>query len=171
MMIKKEDEVLDSETINEVSLQDMNNLISESQNLLKNLYNMTNVQKIKTQDDLRNDISSFVSSQLKNLEQQNVLKGLLEAEIAKRVLTHEMSNDELRSFYATISSEKSRNIDSLFKLFVPTQSTPSIILTPATKEDTQPVIEMSPSQRQAIEKLSRIMSTINNKEGKQIDGE
>ena len=96
----------------ELSVQDANTLVDESKELLKSLYNVENhyERRMITQDELRNDISLFVASQLKNLENQNTLKGLLEAEIAKRVLTHELSNDELRSFYSTISSEKAKNI-------------------------------------------------------------
>ena len=111
---------------------------------------------------LRCDVSLFISSQLRNLEHQNTLKGLLEAEIAKRVLAHDLSNDELRAFYATISSEKSKNIDSLFKVFIPSQVSPNPIITPATKEEERDTVDLSPSQRQAIEKLSRIISAQKN---------
>jgi hypothetical protein len=149
---------------NEISIQDANSLVEESKELLKTLYKVDrNERKIMSQDDLRNDISSFVSSQLRNLENQNTLKGLLEAEIAKRVLTHELSNDELRSFYATISSEKAKNIDSLFKLFVPTQTTPNTIMTSATKDEEKNTVDLSSSQRQAMEKLVRILAVSKDK--------
>lgn len=152
----------DSEEMN-LSVQDTESLVAESKELLKSLYNIDNtrVTRIISQDDLRNDVSSFVCSQLQNLEHQNMLKGLIEAEMAKRVLTHELSNDELRSFYATISSEKSKNIDSLFKLFIPNQVSPNPIITPATKDEEKETIDLSPSQRQAIEKLSRIIQNSN----------
>lgn len=149
---------------NEISIQDANSLVEESKELLKTLYKVDHSErKIMSQDDLRNDISSFVSSQLRNLENQNTLKGLLEAEIAKRVLTHELSNDELRSFYATISSEKAKNIDSLFKLFVPTQTTPNTIMTSATKDEEKNTVDLSSSQRQAMEKLVRILAVSKDK--------
>jgi len=156
----------------DLSIADTNTLVEESKELLKSLYNLdeSRVTRITTQDDLRNDVSSFISSQLKNLENQNTLKGIIEAEMAKRVLTHDLSNDELRSWYATISSENSKKVDSLFKVFVPTQTTPNTILTPATKDEEKETIDLSPSQRQAIEKLSRIISAsnqgINNNEEK-----
>ena len=169
-MKKRKYDMEDDDKNENVPIQDVNDLVNESQELLKNLYKVTDTKRIMTQDDLRNDISSFVSSQLKNLEKQNVLKGLLEAEIAKRVLTHDMSNDELRSFYATISSEKSKNIDSLFKLFVPTQTTPSTILTPAVKEDNSSVINLSSTQRQAIEKLVRVVRAMDEKTKIGIEG-
>lgn len=147
----------------DLSIADTNTLVEESKELLKSLYNLdeNKVTRITTQDDLRNDVSSFISSQLKNLENQNTLKGIIEAEMAKRVLTHDLSNDELRSWYATISSEHSKKVDSLFKVFVPTQTTPNTILTPATKDEEKETIDLSPSQRQAIEKLSRIISASN----------
>jgi len=106
---------------------------------------------------LRNDVSSFISSQLKNLENQNTLKSIIEAEMVKRVLTHDLSNDELRSWYATISSEKSKSVDSLFKVFIPSQVSPNPIITPATKDDEKDTVDLSPSQRQALEKLTRII--------------
>ena len=147
----------------DLSIADTNTLVEESKELLKSLYNLdeNKVTRITTQDDLRNDVSSFISSQLKNLENQNTLKSIIESEMVKRVLTHDLSNDELRSWYATISSEKSKNVDSLFKVFVPTQATPNTILTPATKDEEKETIDLSPSQRQAIEKLSRIISASN----------
>lgn len=148
----------------ELSIQDANSLVDESKQLLKSLYDLdeNGAKRVMTQDDLRNDVSLFISSQLRNLEHQNTLKGLLEAEIAKRVLAHDLSNDELRAFYATISSEKSKNIDSLFKVFIPSQVSPNPIITPATKEEERDTVDLSPSQRQAIEKLSRIISAQKN---------
>lgn len=150
----------------ELSVQDANTLVKESKELLKSLYNVENHHDVRmiTQDELRNDISLFVSSQLRNLENQNTLKGLLEAEIAKRVLTHELTNDELRSFYSTISSEKAKNIDSLFKLFVPTQATPNTIMASAIKDEEKTTVELTSSQRQAMEKLVRVLAVSNAKE-------
>ena len=81
--------------------------------------------------------------------------------MVKRVLTHDLSNDELRSWYATISSEKSKNVDSLFKVFVPSQVSPNPIITPATKDEEKDTVDLSPSQRQAIEKLSKIIQNSN----------
>ena len=147
----------------DLSIADTNTLVEESKELLKSLYNLdeNKVTRITSQDDLRNDVSSFISSQLKNLENQNTLKSIIEAEMAKRVLTHDLSNDELRSWYATISSEKSKNVDSLFKVFIPSQVSPNPIITPATKDEEKETIDLSPSQRQAIEKLSRIIQNSN----------
>ena len=147
----------------DLSISDTNTLVEESKELLKSLYNLdeNKITRITTQDDLRNDVSSFISSQLKNLENQNTLKGIIEAEMAKRVLTHDLSNDELRSWYATISSENSKKVDSLFKVFIPSQVSPNPIITPATKDEEKETIDLSPSQRQAIEKLSRIISASN----------
>ena len=146
-----------------LSIDNTNTLVEESKELLKSLYNLdeNKVTRITTQDDLRNDVSSFISSQLKNLENQNTLKSIIEAEMVKRVLTHDLSNDELRSWYATISSEKSKNVDSLFKVFIPSQVSPNPIITPATKDEEKDTVDLSPSQRQAIEKLSRIISASN----------
>lgn len=147
----------------DLSIADTNTLVEESKELLKSLYNLdeNKVTRITTQDDLRNDVSSFISSQLKNLENQNTLKSIIEVEMVKRVLTHDLSNDELRSWYATISSEKSKNVDSLFKVFIPSQVSPNPIITPATKDEEKDTVDLSPSQRQAIEKLSRIISASN----------
>ncbi len=147
----------------DLSIADTNTLVEESKELLKSLYNLdeNKITRITTQDDLRNDVSSFISSQLKNLENQNTLKGIIEAEMAKRVLTHDLSNDELRSWYATISSENSKKVDSLFKVFIPSQVSPNPIITPATKDEEKDTVDLSPSQRQAIEKLSRIIQNSN----------
>ena len=147
----------------ELSIQDAETLVNESKEFLKSLYNVdtSDVKRIVSQDDLRNDVSSFVSSQLRNLENQNILKGLLEAELAKKVLAHDLSNDEIFKAYAMISGEKSRNIDSLFKLFIPTQSTPNTILCPATKDAEKESVDLSSSERQSIEKLVRVLSTVN----------
>ena len=152
-----EDDEIPSEV--ELSIKDAETLMDESKQLLSNLYKTdeNQIKRITTQDDLRNNVSSFVSSQLQNLENQNVLKGLLEAEIAKEVLAHNMTHDEIFKAYSMISSEKSKNIDSLFKLFVPTQATPSTILTPAVRDEEKEVTELTSSQRQALEKLSRII--------------
>ena len=147
----------------ELSPLETQQLVDESKELLKKLYNVGEPQarRIMTQDDLRNDVSLFVSSQLQNLENQNTLKSLLEAEIAKKVLAHDLTTDEIFRAYSMISGEKSRNIDSLFKLFAPTQTTPNTILTPATKDDEKDTVEFTSSQRQALEKLTRIIQNSN----------
>jgi predicted HNH restriction endonuclease len=149
----------------ELSLQDTESLVEESKELLKNLYNLDEpqVRRIVTQDDLRNDVSSFVSSRLRHLENQSKLKGLFEAEMAKKVLAHDMSTDEIFRGYSMISAESARNIDSLFKLFAPTQTSPNTILTPATKDEETKTFELTSSQRQALEKLSRIIENSNSK--------
>ena len=151
-----EDEVQDTV---ELSIQDTETLIEESKELLSNLYNVEDhqIKRIVSQDELRNDISSFVSSQLNNLENQNRLKMLYEAEMAKLLLAHELTVDEIYRGYALISSEKSRNIDSLFKLFAPTQTSPNTVLTPATKNEEKETVELTSSERQSIEKLMRII--------------
>lgn len=149
------DEVNDTENI---SMEDMTSLIEESKTLLSKLYSDSKTTKMMTQDDLRNDVSSFVSSRLKDLENQNRLKGLLVAEIAKKVMTHDLSTDEIFRAYSMISSEGARNIDSLFKLFIPTQTTPNTILSPAVKDEEKETTELSSSQRQALEKLTRIIA-------------
>ena len=156
-----EDEEIATEV--ELSLKDTETLVDESKELLKNLYNIDEprARRIVTQDDLRNDVSSFISSQLQNLENQNILKGLLEAEIAKKVLAHDLSTEEIFRAYGMISSEKSRNIDSLFKVFIPSQVSPNPIITPATRDEEKDTVDLSPSQRQAIEKLSRIVQNFN----------
>jgi len=148
----------------ELSLKDTETLVDESKELLKNLYNIdeSRAKRIVTQDDLRNDISSFISSQLQNLENQNTLKGLLEAEIAKKVLAHDLSTDEIFRAYSMISGEKSRNIDSLFKLFTPTPSSSNTILTPASRDEQTESVELTSSQRQSLEKLVRIVSQTSN---------
>ena len=147
----------------EFSLQETETLIEESKKLLSNLYNVDDhqIKRIVSQDELRNDVSSFVSSQLHNLENQNRLKMLYEAEMAKLLLAHELSVDEIYRGYSLISSEKSKNVDSLFKLFAPTQTTPNTILTPATKDEEKETVELTSSQRQAMEKLSRIVQGVN----------
>ena len=152
-----EDDGIQSEV--ELSLQDTETLVEESKELLKNLYNLDEpqVRRIVTQDDLRNDVSSFVSSRLRNLEHQNVLKGLFEAEMAKKLLAHDLSTDEIFRGYSMISAESARNIDSLFKLFAPTQASPNTILTPASKDEETETTELSSSQRQSLEKLVRII--------------
>ena len=63
----------------DLSIADTNALVEESKELLKSLYNLdeNKVTRITTQDDLRNDVSSFISSQLKNLENQNTLKSIM----------------------------------------------------------------------------------------------
>ena len=171
-MIKDDFEENEVKNEMELSIRDTETLVEESKQLLNNLYNIEEhrIKKIITQDDLRNDVSSFVSSQLQNLENQNTLKGLIEAELAKKILAHDLTNDELFRAYSMISGEKSKNIDSLFKLFAPTQSTPNTILTPATNNEEKETVELTSSQRQSIEKLLRIiehspnLNTVQNKD-------
>lgn len=146
----------------DVSLNDMNSLIEESKSLLKSLYKEEHSEhKIMNQDDLRSEVSNFVTNQLSTIQRQDTLRALIEQELAKKILLHELSVQELQQLYATISNEKSKNTTSLLDLFKPTQTAPNPIITPASKDENNENLDLTSEQRQSIEKLSRILGAIN----------
>lgn len=138
----------------------VNELIKESNELLNSLYSKSKENKITTQDELRTEVANFVVSQMNRIQQQDSLRGLIEAELAQKILLHELSTEELQSLYTTISREKSNNTVSLLDIFKPTNASPNALITPPTKEEEKSAIEYTPSQRQALEKLTRIVEAI-----------
>lgn len=151
-------------------MEGIKDLIKESNELLDNLYSQSNEssKRISSQEELREEVATFVVSQMNRIQKQDILRGLIEAELANKVLLHELSTDELQSLYVAISKEKSSNTMSLLDMFKPTNASPNSLMTPPTKEEENNSLDYSPEQRQALEKLTKIVEMV---EKRQSNGE
>jgi hypothetical protein len=143
-------------------MEGIKDLIKESNELLDNLYSQSNEssKRISSQEELREEVATFVVSQMNRIQKQDILRGLIEAELANKVLLHELSTDELQSLYVAISKEKSSNTMSLLDMFKPTNASPNSLMTPPTKEEENNSLDYSPEQRQALEKLTKIIEMV-----------
>lgn len=141
-------------------MENISDLIKESNDLLDNLYKNVDTKKISSQDELRAEVANFVVSQMNRIQKQDALRGLIEAELAQKIVLHELSTDELVTAYSTISREKSNNTISLLDIFKPTNASPNSLITPPREEEEKTALEYTPAQRQAIEKLTRVIEAI-----------
>lgn len=151
-------------------MDNIKDLINESKELLGNLYaNADENKKISSQEELRTEVATFVVSQLQRIQKQDILRGLIEAELAQKILLHELSTGELEDLYAIISKEKSTNTISLLDIFKPTNASPNSLITPPSKDDDTSSVEYTPSQRQALAKLTHIIEAIEKNKGENAE--
>ena len=151
-------------------MEAIKDLINESTELLNNLYANADIdKKVSSQEELRTEVATFIVSQLNRIQKQDVLRGLIEAELAQKIMLHELSAGELQDLYSTISREKSQNTIALLDIFKPTNTTPNSLITPPTQENEDTNIEFTPAQRQALAKLTQIIETIEKKKGEMIN--
>lgn len=143
-------------------MDNINELINESREILVALHNKElEDKKINNQDELRSEISTFIASQMQTIKHQDTLRALIESELAKSIMLHELSPEQLQSLYATISNEKSKNTNALLEMFKPTQ-TNSLMLPPSREEETENV-SLTSEQRNAIDKLSKVLASMEKK--------
>lgn len=141
-------------------MESIDSLIEESKAILNTLHtNVSETKKINNQDELRSEISSFVANQMQSISRQDVLRGLIESELAKAILLHELSPSELQSLYTSISSEKAKSTSALLDIFKPTQNT-NTLMTPPEKEEEAKGLELTPEQRQGIAKMGNFLEAL-----------
>lgn len=144
-------------------MDSVSDLISESKEILKTLRaNGKKAKNISTQDELRSEISSFVANQMQSIQHQDELRALIEAELTKSILLHELNIDQLQSLYQTISTEKSRNTSALLDLFKPTQSSNALMTAPSRDEDAE-LVSLSAEERNSIDKLLKVVELMENR--------
>ena len=98
---------------------------------------------------------------MQTIKHQDTLRALIESELAKAIMLHEVSVEQMQSLYATISNEKSKNTNALLEMFKPTQ-TNSLILPPSREEESEN-ISLTSEQRNAIDKLSKVLASMEKK--------
>jgi hypothetical protein len=147
-------------------MEDYKSIINESKNILSALYDGENIKPISSQDQLRENLMSFISNQLGSIARQDVFRNLIEAELINKILLHEMSSDELMDMYKMISGEKAKTTTALLEPFKPTNSTSNPLLNPPGEDaDTEEMAKkLTPNQRQTFNKLGMILEMLDKKE-------
>lgn len=141
-------------------------VLKDGKELLKNFYHneKTEDKKIENEDMLRTEVMTFVSKQMGTIQNQDLLRQAVEAELLNKVALHELSTDELMDVYRSISNEKSKNTDVLLSLFKPSGATgTSSLMLPPTKTEEKTTLDLSVEQRNALDKLTRILTSVNEK--------
>lgn len=139
-------------------------VLKDGKELLKNFYksDKSYERKVDNEDILRTEVMTFVSKQMGVIENQDLLRQAVEAELLNKIALHELSTDELMDVYKSISNEKSKNTDVLLSLFKPSGTTgTSSLMLPPTKSEEKTNLDLTVEQRNAIDKLSRVLSKIN----------
>ena len=107
---------------------------------------------------------TFVKKQMGVIDNQDILRQAVEAEILNKLALHELSTDELMDIYRSISNEKSKNTDVLLSLFKPSgASGTSSLMLPPTKTEEKTTLELTSDQRNALDKLTQVLSSINDR--------
>lgn len=148
-------------------MTDIEDVLKESKEMMKRFYSDTdeekeNIKRIKNNEELRESVSNFVVNQFDSISKTDKLRSLVEAEILRKVAMHELDNTELKELYKTISQQKTYHVDSVLKLFAPTQST-SPIITPATATEESENLQLTSEERNTIEKVRTLLEAVEKK--------
>lgn len=146
-------------------MESISDVLKDGKELLKNFYkNDKSEQKIENEDALRVEVMTFVKKQMGVIDNQDILRQAVEAEILNKLALHELSTDELMDIYRSISNEKSKNTDVLLSLFKPSgASGTSSLMLPPTKTEEKTTLELTSDQRNALDKLTQVLSSINDR--------
>jgi len=145
-------------------MTNIEDVIREQKKVLEALYKAKEEKKTTTDEDMRQDVMTFVTHEMNTIKNQDRLREIVEAEISQKVLLHEMDTSELLDTYKTLSDEKSKNTDVLLSLFRPSNSSPNSLMLPPTKEE-KSTIDLTPQQRQSLEKLFNVIEYSNKNKG------
>ena len=146
-------------------MTNIEDVINEQKKVLESLYKAREEKKTTTDEDMRQDVMTFVSSQMNTIKNQDKLREVVEAEILQKIVLHELDTDELLATYKTLSDEKSKNTDVLMSLFRPSNASPNSLMLPPTREEDKSSLDLTPQQRQSLEKLFKVIEHSNmNKE-------
>jgi hypothetical protein len=110
---------------------------------------------IKSVDEFKIKIASFITRQLANVEGLNKLQSKVVEELANKVDMHLLSIGELMSLFSTLGNQKSVATGVLLDIFKPT---PGSVMTPLLmekKEETKDELDdvfksLSPEKRMAM---------------------
>jgi hypothetical protein len=95
------------------------------------------IKKINSDDLLREEISSFIVSQMESIRDQDSFRNVIINALKEKVLVNDLKVSDLISLYRTISSEKSDNTQTLLDIFKPQSNIPSPLLNPKNPNDNQ----------------------------------
>ncbi len=117
-------------------------------------------KRITNQDSLREEVMSFVASQMHNISKQNLLEELVTQELMSKIALHEIGTDELMQLLNLLGKNKTDHTKALLEMFKPTQNT-NTMMTPPEKGEEVKLIDLNSEQRQSLEKLTRVMEVAN----------
>lgn len=145
-------------------MEKIEEIMEEGLSILDHLYKNNNYSKVTSEMELKENVMTFVTRQMKNIENQDKLRSMIEMELINKILVHDLNTSELLEAYKQISNEKSKNSEVLLSLFKPSNNSMSNNpLLPPLKGEEETNLNLSPQQRQAIEKLFRVIETMNAK--------
>ena len=139
-----------------------NAIISESFDLLDALYTKEKeaTQYVSNQEILKNNIMTFISERLKDINKKELLTNLIDAELIRKLLLHEITIKDLMSLRTDLSVDKNSSIQSVLDLFKPTTNTANPLLPPPREKEEEGDItkKLSPEGREVLNKLMLIVS-------------
>jgi hypothetical protein len=141
-------------------VQSFSEMVAEGKKLLKTINEADATPIVATQEKLRENVMTFVSSQLHKIENKENLLAVLEAEIMQKALIHDLTTDDILSAYKTISTEKNQHASTVLELFKPTQVNGNTLIPPPSGDsgESQDVFEkLKPEQRTALYKLYTLL--------------
>lgn len=142
---------------------DLNDLVRQSKDIIERLKMDKATPRISHQDQLREEMATWIGNQTKRLVQDDQFTEIAELELADRIMTHQLSNDELLEYIRIKKQGKAINTTALLEIFkpIPNANNPLITAPPTLEGNENILADLDPSQRQALAKLQMILAQSN----------
>ena len=117
---------------------------------------------INTQDELRSDLMTFLSSQFDSISKEDNLKNLVEREIAKNIMIHEFDANQLIALYSELSKSKTQHLNAVTDIFKPGNNATPLLCMPVQNSNAE--IDVSEKEKQDLLKMQSLLNIINSQE-------
>lgn len=157
---------------------DLKDLIDTSKSILNKLKMDKDTPRISHQDQLREEIATYIGNQTRRMIQDDQFTEIAELELADRIMQHNITNEELMEYIRIKKNGKAINTTALLEIFKPSpnSSNPLITPPPSLEGDNDILKDLDPNQRQALAKLQMFLGQAvknsikkNTKEGSEDD--
>lgn len=138
-------------------------IIEENKKLLDGLYQKQEEQveaNVSTVDLFRGKLLGFIDNALNRVKRSEQLLDLIDAEIVQKLCLHEYDKKELIELRASLVQSTNAKTSVLLDPFKPTNGSGNSLITPPSNKDNdaEAVLKnITPEQRQALNKLSDLL--------------
>lgn len=152
-------------------MEDINEIIKQSKEIIKGLEDGNNVKPLSDPDSFRTTLLAFMENQMSSVQNKQGLLDLVDAEIIKKLVLHELDITELRQLRNDLMSAGTYRLSAILEPFKATNTTPNPLISPPPVDGGSKNIaeDLTPVQRQALAKLASILELANSKVKKDGD--
>jgi len=133
-------------------------MMNNAKDLINGLDKHKNIE-VRTSDEFRTALASFIVNQTKKIEEQDQVLEAITSEFLDRVKTHDVDVPDLLQWFKAVSNSKSDYARSLLDIFRPSGPSPSPLLAPKenSDDDSSVISKMSNKDLESLQKLVSVL--------------